>query len=493
MNMGYTSRTASVATGYQRPIRSVRVAPAHQQAGTVQVPITLQSKQLDFYTATERVCAFVGGIGSGKTHGLMAYVGKALHRERGRGSIGMICSNTYKQLTQATLPKLWTLLDDTLGLVEGSDYVYNEAPPRSWGAWPTKFKKDHGGILSIRYWGQVAVRSLENIETIRGIEVGWAAIDEARGASREAYDVVHGRVRCAKAKVNELRIATSPNGFDWLYEELVEKASPERKLIQVRTEENLYNPPGYVESLRASYDDLLAAQELEGQFIALTQGRAYRAFDRTLHLGEFEVLPDLPWQVSYDFNRTPFCVLLMQTIDNGDRRRAMIHVVDEVRVMDADTASASVEVARRIKEHVAKFRKPDPNHPIVVQVYGDPSGNTRTTKSNFSDYDVITETLKGEFGRGFVPCWAYSDPGIMERVNAWNAMLKNAAGDVRVRVHPRCRYFVKDMERVVFKPGTRQLDKTTDPSLTHLGDCACYYAAERYPATSTVKAAAVSI
>jgi hypothetical protein len=40
--------------------------------------------------------------------------------------------------------------------------------------------------------------------------------------------------------------------------------------------------------------------------------------------------------------------------------------------------------------------------------------------------------------------------------------------------HPRCRGVIKDLERVVWKIGTVDLDKRSDKTLTHLSDAIGY-------------------
>lgn len=459
-----------------KPPRRVR---ANTAADKTPIPVSLPlfPKQLEFVESTTRITAMVGGIGSGKTFALMAYIAKAMYRERGRGTLGGIFANTNKQLTQSTLPKLWTLLDDTLGFQFGRDYVFGQMPPKSWGAYPSAFKQSHDGVLSIRWWGQLIVRSLENEEAIRGVELGYAGIDEARGTGVKEYHVVLGRIRCARATSNELRIATSPNGFNWLYEEMVERPSPIKKLIQASTDDNPTLPPDYVTSLRASYDELNARQELGGEFLSLTQGRAYREFDRATHVRAIKPDPSMDWQVSFDFNRTPYCVVIFQTYDKGNVRQVRVNIVHEIRLMDADTWVASREVVQWIRSHMTAA---NPNS--KVEVYGDPSGRKHLTNSTQSDFDIIEQVFKTEFGQRYVEKWALSDPGILARVSAVNALFRNSLGDVRLYVHEGCRHVIKDFEQVAFKTGTRELDKSTDRMITHLSDCVAYYVHERYPA-----------
>ena len=200
----------------------------------------VSAPQHDFLTNTDEfLLGLLGGIGSGKTFALARWIRAKFRYEAGTGTIGGIFANTYQQLNQATLPELWQAFAE-VNMEYGRDYVFGEMPPKYWHGFRSKFGKKHNNVLSVREWGQAICRSLEQYENIRGIELGWAAQDEARGAKREAFDVIIGRLRCPLAHKRLYRIGTSPNGYDWLYEVLVEEPDKkeelksERRLIHTR-------------------------------------------------------------------------------------------------------------------------------------------------------------------------------------------------------------------------------------------------------------------
>lgn len=456
-----------------------------------EIPVQLSffPKQVDFIVTTEFLSAMVGGIGGGKTTALMGWVVGHMHSERGTGTVGGIFANTYSQLSQSTLPELWAAFD-RLGFEHGRDYVYNEAPPAYWN-FKSRFKKKHDAVLTVRWWGQAIVRSLDNPKSIRGTTLGWACLDEARDTDRSSVEIVFGRVRCPLARKHKVRIATSPNGFDWVYEMFVEKPAKDSRLIQIRTLDNPFISLEYVERLRGLYDARLAEQELEGKFVPLTAGAVYRCFDRKIHLdpqNEPVANEQDDYYVSFDFNRTPFCAVLCQprTIDGV---RGLV-VLDEAFLEDADTYA----MCRHMIDVVLPRhrRAPDPNKPALgaVRVYGDPSGRSRTTKNNFSDYDIITREFRGAYGPDFIASWASSDPGIIPRVNAVNALLLNAKGKCRCKIHSRCIKLIRDFEQVRFKPGTSNIDKEGDKNkmLSHISDAFAYLCDREFPVVSRAAA-----
>jgi len=55
-----------------------------------------------------------------------------------------------------------------------------------------------------------------------------------------------------------------------------------------------------------------------------------------------------------------------------------------------------------------------------------------------------------------------------------NSHLKNAAGEVRMYVAPRCKGLIKDFEEVVYRSDSNQIDKNRDPKRSHLSDALGY-------------------
>ncbi len=462
---------------YDDPAAGFFAPAADEDLPGLPIRLHYSAKQVEFIRATEWLTGFVGAIRAGKTYGLMGWVGDKMYEQRGTGTIGGIFANTYSQLSQSTLPELWEVFNK-LGFEHGKDYVYNEAPPAAWN-YPSRFKKKHDATLTVRYWGQCIVRSLDQPETIRGVTLGWAAIDEARGATEAAFDVVIGRVSCKRCTKPQIKLATSPNGYDWIYERLVDKAPKSCRRIHATTAENAANLlPGYVDQLRGMYDPAMAEQELEGKFVRIATGAVFRCFDRNVHVGDDVTLDlDADLHVSYDFNRTPFAIIIAQ-VRNYPAGPGLAFI-DEIALRDADTQLASEELVRRITSLY-----PPGKTPRSVQVHGDAAGRQRNTKNNWSDYDIVTKVLGAAYGARFVPRWPMSNPGVIESINAVNGLLKNSLGQVRVRVHPRCAKLIRDFEQVSFRPGSTDIDKVTNKDLTHWSDGARYMIEELFPIAS---------
>ena len=164
---------------------------------------------------------------------------------------------------------------------------------------------------------------------------------------------------------------------------------------------------------------------------------------------------------------------------NGLRRKR-INILDELFLRNANTPEACREFINRTQNWQ--------QGPIHVHVYGDASGNARQTggAGTRTDYEVIRRCFSGEPGYTLVFRTKAANPAVKDRVNAVNAALCNSRGERACLVNPRCKHLIRDLERVVWKPGTTLIDKDTDHQLTHISDAAGYLIESELPLRGTV-------
>lgn len=418
--------------------------------------------------------AFIGGLGSGKTFGLAWGLVFEQFYERGTGTMGGLFGNTYQQIEQVTLPALWGVYE-SLGFQYGEHYVYGEKPPRFWDDFESRFKR-HNGVVSHRFLGQIVTRSLDNPHSIRGIEIGHGWQDEMRDSTREAFNVLIGRIRCPRARRHRYRGSTTPNGYNWIYEVFVEKKNPRFGMVHAKTRDNWALPPDYYENLESTYDPKQLRQEAGGEFLSITSGAVYHQFDRRVHVvPSLAVDPKADWQVSFDFNRSPMTAVIMQTPRVG--KEQVVYCLDEVRLFESGSEQAADEVVSRLLRHCGG------ELPAHVDIFGDASGTSGSTKSRYSDYDNIVGVFERRIPNRYARRWKFSNPSVDSRVNAVNAMLRNGLGQVRMFFHPRCEHLVRDLERVTYAVGSSSINKTGEQNklLTHLSDALGYYVESVFP------------
>jgi len=188
-------------------------------------------------------------------------------------------------------------------------------------------------------------------------------------------------------------------------------------------------------------------------------------FDRDIHLDDTLQLDRThPLHLSVDFNVDPMAWLI------GTSHGNEAWAVDEIAIPGGATTAAAC------KEFIRRY--PDTRQQVVV--FGDASGTARKTSASQTDYQIIRELL-GKHYHSLQLRVPRSNPAVNDRVNAFNAMLLSASGKVRYRVHSRCTGLVRDLARVSYKTGTRDIDKTRDRSLTHFSDAEGYRMAELFP------------
>jgi hypothetical protein len=81
---------------------------------------------------------------------------------------------------------------------------------------------------------------------------------------------------------------------------------------------------------------------------------------------------------------------------------------------------------------------------------------------------------------------AKSNPSVRDRVQLVNSRLRSAAGEVRLRVSPRCKELIRDFEQVSYKADSNQIDKDKDRRRTHLSDALGYLIWEEWRTRGTI-------
>ena len=473
------------------------------------------SAQYRFLQSKAQFAGLFGGIGSGKSHaGCFWALKKALKNPR---CLGLIGANSYRQLQDATLRTFQRFL---------ADYRI----PHTFNHSDMRFRLFNGA--------EIICRSMESYDSLRGIELGWFYLDELRDTRLEAWRVVQGRLRAANVDALEGRVTSSPNGFNWVYDEFIRRPSDPAnaagrryEAIFARTADNTHLPPGYVDALLGSYDPLLAAQELDGRFINTTAGRIYHAFDRATHVSDAaRLVPGQPILWALDFNVSPMTAVIAQLDECGTRSAEcemkdetaarpssahsafriphsalVLRVVDEIWLTDSGTMAMCEAFGQWLVGAALRGRPlPMPGRPQrptdgaprakrtgastpaqaceegghagpPLHVYGDAAGNARST-AGASDYAIIRQCFpQARF------CVPPANPARRDRYNAVNAALCDTLGRVKLRIHPRCTHLLTDLEEMAYQPHTGMPD-TSNPERGHISDALGYLVARLMPA-----------
>jgi hypothetical protein len=208
------------------------------------------------------------------------------------------------------------------------------------------------------------------------------------------------------------------------------------------------------------------AQEILAEFREIGAGKTYKNHGIHNQLSEnpfavrgYDWSHYLPIVVGLDFN-VGLCVWELGQVKSGE-----FYFGDEIALENTDTEQMANVLAERVKDH----------RPGVILV-GDASGNARRTSAvGETDYKIIKKVLHSK-GIHYEDKTPTENPGVKDRVNCVNSMLKAADGSVHLRYNPaRCKYLKRDFERVKWKQGADGafLDKS-DPLATHASDAMGY-------------------
>ncbi len=205
--------------------------------------VRLTRYQNDFCESPALYRAFCGGRGAGKS-----WVGAFDLLARARpGRLYLVASPTYTVLSDTTFRTV-VQLGRRLGLVSPGDV--KKSPPS----------------LRTATGAEIIFRSADDPEKLRGPNLSGAWLDEASLMAREAYDIV---IACLREEGEQgwLSATFTPKGrLHWTYE-VFGSGRPDTLLTRARTSDNPFNPASFADVLRRQYGSLLAAQELEGEFL----------------------------------------------------------------------------------------------------------------------------------------------------------------------------------------------------------------------------------
>lgn len=153
-------------------------------------------------------------------------------------------------------------------------------------------------------------------------------------------------------------------------------------LVQASTFDNELNlPPDYIPSLMDSYPEQLIMAYLNGQFVNLTSGTIYTAYDRKLNGSQETIQPGEVLFIGMDFN-----VGKMSAVVHV-KRLGLPHAVDEI-INGYDTP----DMIKQIKERYWLYDGSDYRNTRQIRVYPDASGDSRkSVRASETDISLLKQ------------------------------------------------------------------------------------------------------
>nr|UYL16717.1 MAG: terminase large subunit [Caudoviricetes sp.] len=357
------------------------------------VNITATEPQGAFLGMHCKFPAFVAGFGTGKSE-VMCNSALLDSMEGGSDSIIAMYEPTYDLVRLILAPRMEEKLTDW-----GVRYKYN--------------KSDNIIYTSSGQFGDFVLRTLDNPARIVGYESFRAKIDELDTLNMEhaehAWNKVIARNRqlprtykpITPKPANTVSVFTTPEGFRFVHDRWVVKKNPGYEMIQASTLSNPFLPEDYVQSLRDTYPGQLIDAYINGEFVNLTAGTVYYAYDRRKNSSRETIKPGETLYIGQDFN-----VGHMASTVYAQRGKVWHAVAELVDMFDTP------DVVRAITE-----RWKSKGHYIVM--YPDASGKNR--KSNNASTSDIAQLQQA----GFEVRAKSTNPPVKDRVSAMNKALES--------------------------------------------------------------------
>ena len=386
--------------------------------------------QAEFFNSNAEYVAAVAGFGSGKTE---AAIIKIIHSKL-----------KYPGIDQAYLAPTYSLI--------GS--IFYPRVAEMLAEIGVRFKVVSGkNEVRIAGHGRIICRTMDDPNSIVGWEVGDAVMDEFDLLPTDKALLVMKKVsaRCRQkfpdGKVNQKMVTTTPEGFKATYQLFKKDPLENSQLIQMSTESNSHNlPVGYVESLKAQYPEQLIAAYLHGEFVNLTAGTVYYAFDRSACDSRWVQRPRETLHIGMDFN-----VRNMAAIVHIFRDGCLV-AVDEIIGL-RDTPDMILEINDRY-----------PGHPIFI--YPDASGKSASSKgSSLSDHSLLKRA-------GYRVRSRSANPLVRDRVLSVNTGLEDGTYKINIG---KCPVYVECLEQQPYDKNGSPDKKTGFDHANDAGGYCRYY------------------
>jgi hypothetical protein len=325
----------------------------------------------------------------------------------------------------------------------------------------TKHSKDTGRF---EFPGNVELRliSYEAIERMRGLGAYFVVCDEVASWShgvglQEAWQgIIQPCINTRWSKERALEygavspgraaIIGTPKGFNFHYDMFnYEQTDDEWKSYHFDYTTSPYLDATEIERLKHTIDPLKFNREYKATFED-SGNSVFYCFDRKTHvrvdLEDFVVGKERDdseeIHVAIDFNVGIMCASICAI------RGGQLHIIEEMKGHpDTETLGKAL-------------RKKYPHQ--IIKAYPDPSGRARKTSApvGITDFTILEKHN--------IKCIAREKhPPIVDSVNAVNARLKSAAGDVNLYIHPRCTGVITSLERTKWvenNPDKATIDKS---------------------------------
>lgn len=192
--------------------------------------------------------AYIGGVGSGKTHTLIL---AAMREMMVPGSRGLIGAPSYRMLSDVTMKKFFELVPEE---------------------WITKHSVSRNTVW-LKNNAEVMFRSFDNEEALQGHDLDWFGGDEMGLVGKGVFQQMQARMRRPNGRHKGFIVGNPSGPTHWTYEYFVLKAQEYQDtyhLVSATSYENRFVPQSYTQEMEKSFgtDSLYYRRFVLGEFVA---------------------------------------------------------------------------------------------------------------------------------------------------------------------------------------------------------------------------------
>ena len=390
----------------------------------VKAQVKLLVHQYKFVSSESLFPALVGGFGCGKTEALLFRALRLIMKNGPHFKKHMlgpyiiaVYEPTYDLVVSILHPRFESLLE-----------LYNI---------PYVLNKTEKTITLPSLNSKIMLRTMENPEKIVGYETADAIIDELDTLPEEKAEEVFTRIvsrnRLNKfGDENSVAVCTTPEGFRFVYKmwKLKDIKPPLKgddfELIQGKTEDNIYLPKSYIDSLKSQYPASKLKAYLNGEFVNLKGLTVYDSFDRELNNSKEKILPGETLHIGMDFN--------------VGKMSAIIAVIRDKKPLVLDEIFGVLDTPAMIKEINKRYSA------LHNEIYVYPDASGRNRKSNDA-----SETDISLLKEHFIVKAKLKNPRVKDRVMSVQSSLLNMNGERKLLINCiKCPMLVDNLEQQIY-------------------------------------------
>lgn len=299
-----------------------------QKPKNLKISLPCLPGQRQLLKADSFLVAYVAGLGSGKTTG-------AVYKAIQLGFLNAPCCGYFVQPT-------YTIIRDT-GIKEFEKILTELGIPYKLNV--TNF------TIRVADSFDILLRSGEDPSKIVGTNAAWGIIDEPGIQSEEVGKNVLARIRDPRAKLYQIVLTGTPEGFNWFYEWT---NKPNCTVIRAKTTDNTHLPPHYVDSLKEKYTEEEFKAYINGEFVQFEGGwfKIKSQVTQPLKIEGLLKIYHLPEQVS---NQILIGVDTSGGLGKDSTAIAVIDKRDKKLVASWKNDKATVDQGADIVEHLYKM------------------------------------------------------------------------------------------------------------------------------------------